>query len=428
MPAINRCVGKKIATLLLCVSPLLAMPVPAVAAGEAVKLVLDNKPLAIPAGDQVAFIKGDRTYVPLRIISEKLGARVEWQEAANRVLITTPDAAAVTSPANPDPVPAAVQILIDGRILQIPAGYGQPYITPAGRTVVPLRAVGEALGCEVNWLAASNTVDIKSATYKLLAELAGYRTNLKLLDGKVINSTDLLQMDTSTFSREQLQQFAKSLVELKKYDQQVKLPDGTILNMADVTIQGPAVAGAAQLRAWIEGEKPRLQAKMRQEYNRDLLPIPDLADLYIRIGAEYGIRGDIAFAQAAKETFYWQFTGSVQPSQNNYCGLGATGSPNTGQEPLNGTDPTKVQFAPGLHGATFASPEVGVEAHIQHLYAYATNKPLPAGKKLYDPRFNLVQRGSAPTWQGLNARWAVPGITYGQSIIADYWLQALAVK
>ncbi|BCV22051.1 stalk domain-containing protein [Moorella sp. Hama-1] len=427
MPAINRCVGKKIATLLLCVSPLLAMPVPA-AAGEAVKLVLDNKPLVIPAGDQGAFIKGDRTYVPLRIISEKLGARVDWQPEANRVVITTPDSTAVTPPGNPGLVPAAVQIVIDGQVLKIPAGYGQPYITPAGRTVVPLRAVGEALGCEVNWLGASNTVDIKSATYKLLVELAGYRTNLKLLDGKVINSAELLQKDTSTWSQEQLQQFRSYAQDLSKYDQQVKLPDGTALNMADLTIQGPAVASAAQLRAWIEGEKPRLQAKLRQQYNRNLLPIPDLADLYIRIGTEYGIRGDIAFAQAAKETFYWQFTGSVQPDQNNYCGLGATGSPNTGQEPLNGADPTKVRFAPGVHGAIFASPEVGVEAHIQHLYAYATNKPLPPGKKLYDPRFNLVQRGSAPTWQGLNARWAVPGTTYGQSIIADYWLPALAAK
>ncbi|MDN5344127.1 MAG: hypothetical protein PWQ18_238 [Clostridia bacterium] len=428
MPAINRRIGTKLATLFLCISPLVAMPVPAAAAGEAVKLVLDNKPLVIPAGDQEAFIKGDRAYIPLRVISEKLGARVDWQPEANRVVITTGDSTPVPPPGNTGRAPTALQIVIDGQVLQIPPSYGQPYITPAGRTVVPLRAVGEALGCEVNWLGASRTVDIKSPIYKLLAELAGYRTNLKLLDGRVINSAELLQMDTSTLSREQLQQFGNSLVELKKYDQQVQLPDGTILKVADITIQGPAVASASQLRAWIEGEKPRLRVKMKEEYNRELLPIPDLADLYLRIGAEYGIRGDIAFAQAAKETLYWQFTGSVKADQNNYCGLWATGSPNTGQEPLNGADPTKVRFAPGVYGAIFASPEVGVEAHIQHLYAYATNKPLPAGKKLYDPRFNLVQRGSAPTWQGLNARWAVPGLTYGQSIIRDYWLKALASK
>ncbi|HBQ87032.1 MAG TPA: copper amine oxidase, partial [Syntrophomonas sp.] len=146
---------------------------------------------------------------------------------------------------------------------------------------------------------------------------------------------------------------------------------------------------------------------------------------YIRIGEEYGIRGDIAFFQAVKETNYFQFTGQVTPEQNNYCGLWATGSPLTGQESYNGADPQYVMFEPGLHGASFVSPAAGVEAHIQHLYAYATKSPLPAGKVIIDPRFSLVSRGIAPNWQQLNARWAVPGTTYGQSILFDYWSCAL---
>ncbi|HRX95231.1 MAG TPA: hypothetical protein P5158_13975, partial [Chitinophagaceae bacterium] len=68
--------------------------------------------------------------------------------------------------------------------------------------------------------------------------------------------------------------------------------------------------------------------------------------------------------------------------------------------------------------------EAGVEAHIQHLFAYANRENLPAGKNLLDPRYALVKRGLAPTWLELNARWAVPGTTYGQSILADYWLNA----
>lgn len=406
----------------------MTVPVPANGAGETVNLVIDNKPLAIPAGDQGAFIKENRTYVPLRIISEKLGARVDWQQDARRVIITTSETPPVSPSEDGRRNAGELQIIIDGKILQIPSSLGRPYITPAGRTVVPLRAVGEALGCEVNWLASTSTVDIKSANYKLLLELAGYKTNLRLLDGTVINSAELLKMEPSSFSQEQLQQFQEFLGYIKKYDQQVKLPDGTVLNVADITIEGQPVASAAQLRAWIASEIPRLRVKMQEQYHRDLLPIPDLAELYLRIGAEYGIRGDLAFAQAAKETNFWQFTGSVKPDQNNYCGLGALSSPNTGNEPLNGADPTKVRFAPGVYGAIFASPEIGVEAHIQHLYAYATKKPLPPGKALYDPRFNLVQRGSATTWQGLNARWAVPGVTYGQSIVEDYWLKALVSK
>jgi N-acetylmuramoyl-L-alanine amidase len=57
-----------------------------------------------------------------------------------------------------------------------------------------------------------------------------------------------------------------------------------------------------------------------------------------------------------------------------------------------------------------------VLAHLQHLYAYASTKPLTDGYPLVDPRFNHVARGSAPTWVGFNGKWAVPGTTYGQSI------------
>jgi hypothetical protein len=161
---------------------------------------------------------------------------------------------------------------------------------------------------------------------------------------------------------------------------------------------------------------------------REFVPFPDLARLYIQIGEEYGIRGDIAFFQAVKETDFFQFTGQVSPFQNNYCGLWATGSPLTGQESYNGADPQYVRFEAGLHGASFITPAAGVEAQIQHLYAYATKDSLPDGKVIIDPRFALVSKGTAPTWQQLNARWAVPGPTYGQSIICDYWYEAAKTR
>jgi N-acetylmuramoyl-L-alanine amidase len=37
-----------------------------------------------------------------------------------------------------------------------------------------------------------------------------------------------------------------------------------------------------------------------------------------------------------------------------------------------------------------------------------------------DPRFSLVTRGSAKNWTDLNGKWAVPGTTYGQSILSVY--------
>jgi N-acetylmuramoyl-L-alanine amidase len=126
----------------------------------------------------------------------------------------------------------------------------------------------------------------------------------------------------------------------------------------------------------------------------------ELGYYYLEFGEYYGIRGDIAFAQAMHETDFLRFTGTVKPNQNNFCGLGTTGPDNP--------------------GASFDTPSDGVLAHIQHLFAYASTKPLPAKYPLIDPRFDLVNRGSATTWVALNGKWAVPGTTYGQSILNLY--------
>lgn len=180
-----------------------------------------------------------------------------------------------------------------------------------------------------------------------------------------------------------------------------------------VPIMGESVAGAENLRSLLKQNNPLA---------------PDLVDLYLKIGREYGVRGDIAFCQAAKETGWWKFRGSVKADQNNYCGLGASGNPATGQEDLRGADPTRVGYVAGRYGASFTTPADGVEAHIQHLYAYACKNPIPAGKILVDPRFVLVKRGAAAFWTDLDGRWAVPGTGYGESILNDYYRKAVPAE
>ncbi|MFC3038828.1 N-acetylmuramoyl-L-alanine amidase [Virgibacillus xinjiangensis] len=142
---------------------------------------------------------------------------------------------------------------------------------------------------------------------------------------------------------------------------------------------------------------PELMNMYAKEINPEAI---DLARYYLEIGEHYGIRGDIAFAQAMLETDFLRFTGTVQPEQHNFAGIGATGPDNP--------------------GASFDTEWEGVLAHIQHLYAYASTDPLPDGELLVDPRFDLVQRGSAPSWVALNGKWAVPGDQYGQSILNVY--------
>ncbi len=134
--------------------------------------------------------------------------------------------------------------------------------------------------------------------------------------------------------------------------------------------------------------------------NPDAKRIEDIAGAYIRIGKRYGVRGDIAFAQAIVETGWFTFKGSaVTPDQHNYCGMGVTSN--------------------GMKGASFRTIEEGVTAHIQHLYAYATKNPLPDGDAILDPRFQYVKRGIAPYWQDLNMRWAMND-KYADTILSVY--------
>ena len=114
-----------------------------------------------------------------------------------------------------------------------------------------------------------------------------------------------------------------------------------------------------------------------------------------------GVKAEVVFAQAMKETGWLRFGGQVQAYQCNFCGLGA----------VNG----------GAGGADFSSygsngVRIGIRAQVQHLKAYASAAPL--NQQCVDPRFDYVTRGSAPMLQNLDGKWAVPGIGYGDGIVS----------
>ena len=170
-------------------------------------------------------------------------------------------------------------------------------------------------------------------------------------------------------------------------------------NINDVTIFGQATATEAQMVNYIRKHNPK--AKLN-------CTIEEIVDIYYEEAGREGIRPDIALCQAIKETGFWNYGGDVDPKQNNFCGLGATGN----KEP----------------GASFDTPQIGARAHIQHLLAYtSTNAPKTA---IVDPRYIFIARfkpdvfGKIKTWVGLGGVWAVPGITYGQDII-NLWRKAL---
>ncbi|ORT99620.1 N-acetylmuramoyl-L-alanine amidase [Anaerovibrio sp. JC8] len=161
----------------------------------------------------------------------------------------------------------------------------------------------------------------------------------------------------------------------------------------EMNIMGAAVATQEQCVRYLLKNNPNPLLNTTPE---------ELVNFYYEEASREGIRPDIAFAQALKETGFFSYGGTVIPAQNNYCGLGTTSAT--------------------VKGAFFDSPRVGVRAHIQHLLAYASTKDPET--PVVDPRYSLVRGvygdNTLEQWQDLNGRWAVPGVGYGQSIL-DYY-------
>jgi ribosomal protein S13 len=109
-----------------------------------------------------------------------------------------------------------------------------------------------------------------------------------------------------------------------------------------------------------------------------------IANIYKSEADHEGVNSDLAFTQMCLETGFLKFGGDVDQSQNNFCGLGATGN--------------------GVKGLSFANPEEGIRAHIQHLKAYGSTKSLK--KDLVDTRFRFVNRGSGVELSDLTGKWA----------------------
>lgn len=120
--------------------PAVALPRPAAAQAvraQAVRVVVDGQVVAF---DRPPAVIAGRLLIPLRGVFERLGARVEWHPDTGRVVARRGVTVAVLQPGNR-------YALVDGRqvLLDVP-----PTII-GGRTLVPLRFVGEALGAGVDW-------------------------------------------------------------------------------------------------------------------------------------------------------------------------------------------------------------------------------------------------------------------------------------
>jgi len=127
----------------------------------------------------------------------------------------------------------------------------------------------------------------------------------------------------------------------------------------------------------------------------------DAADFYWKYGEITGIRPEVLYGQAAKETAYGKYTGQVKPEQNNWAGIKI-------KNPI-GDRPEDHE--------TFASPEDGVRAHFNHISVYIGGiEPVGIPHDRYHVIKTVAWRGTVKYVEQLGGKWA-PDVTYGYNIV-----------
>ncbi|MFK4301031.1 MULTISPECIES: family 10 glycosylhydrolase [unclassified Paenibacillus] len=137
------------AGLLLAVQTAVVPGAQAAPNGE-IEIILDGQPLqsdALPYIVQGANV----TMVPLRVISEGLGAQVNWSASSGTVTITAQDK-------NISMENGGQSAMVNGKSVRLDASARMT----SGRVMVPLRFVGEELGLKVDWQASERVITLNS--------------------------------------------------------------------------------------------------------------------------------------------------------------------------------------------------------------------------------------------------------------------------
>ncbi len=136
-----------ILSLLLMASPLAAAP----ATPNRIRVLLDGQDVTASCAPVT---QNGRTLVPVRFISEQIGAYVTWDGATQTVTVTKGDKTA--------------SLRIGSRLVGYNDGavYNLSDVTPQiinNLTYVPLRLIGNALGIGVGWVESTNSVVVNSS-------------------------------------------------------------------------------------------------------------------------------------------------------------------------------------------------------------------------------------------------------------------------
>lgn len=127
----------------------------------------------------------------------------------------------------------------------------------------------------------------------------------------------------------------------------------------------------------------------------------DAAQYYWKYGDITGIRPEVLYAQAAKETGYGKYGGKVKPEMNNFAGIKTYGA--TGDETYD--------------HETFATREDGVRGHFNHMSAYVGLAPIGEVHERYKSVSSMPWAGTIDCVEALGGRWC-PDLYYGYAIVS----------
>lgn len=119
---------------------------------DIVTVTVNNETLQFPTQDPV--IVDGRTLVPVRTIIETFDAKVDWidEDGVQKVIVNTAD--------------KNISMTINSKELYVNGERQEDLEVPAqlinDKTLVPLRVISEALGCNVSWVQETKTVVIES--------------------------------------------------------------------------------------------------------------------------------------------------------------------------------------------------------------------------------------------------------------------------
>ena len=140
---------KKIISVL--VAMILSVSALGALADSDITITLDGTLLASPVSPMIV---NDSTMVPFRVIFEALDMQVNWSEALQKVYAMNDEKTIILTIGSD-------KMIVNTDIKDIPA---VPFISN-GHTLVPVRAISEAMDCKVDWDGEARRVILKTAGY-----------------------------------------------------------------------------------------------------------------------------------------------------------------------------------------------------------------------------------------------------------------------